>query len=358
MRVVVAVLTLACVASACGGSGREHPRVWVLLGDAERDRGSRLLRSDDGGASWSEPLPLPAGIELTAIAFRTRDRGFGVTRRGEVLATSNGGGSWMTVLPPVLVNDGDAVTTIAVSPAGHVVAGGQIALDPAFFPRPLAIISDDDGQTWTTLAMQAGIGPVRRVCSTTEGDVLVAFARPVRGSDVYELAVSRPEDRALTATSVPATEPEPRRGSAIGCVGEGQFWTAGFLQRSETSPSYSSVWTSPDAALTWDNRGASLPEDAKLLDVTFSDPEHGWLASGSSLYRTTDGGVTWTPKNMPVAGLYDEVRIAAASSADVMLIMRASGEPIGLISADAGRTWRILSLPRSSRGIVAWSFQR
>jgi hypothetical protein len=261
----------------CGGAGTEqseHPRAWVLLADVERDRGSRLLRSDDGGASWSESLPLPSGTELAAIAFRTRDRGFGVTPRGEILATSNGGDSWTTVLPPSLVDDDDAAVAIAVSPNGHVVVGGQIALDRTFFaPYPLVMISDDDGATWATLVLETEIGSVRRVCSTNEGDVLAVFAWRVGGSSggiAHGFAVSRPGERPLSPTGVPATG--PRRAAAITCIGERQFWTAGYLQTYPSSPSHSSVWTSRDAALTWEDRGASVPEEARVVDMTFSDP--------------------------------------------------------------------------------------
>jgi hypothetical protein len=66
----------------------------------------------------------------------------------------------------------------------------------------------------------------------------------------------------------------------------------------------------------------------------------------------------WTPIPLPVAGLYDEARIAATSPSDVTLIMRRSGEPMSFTSADAGRTWRSFPIPESSYGVLDWSVRR
>jgi hypothetical protein len=363
-RIRAAVFAVfVCATSSCGGGsdGIEPPRALVLL--ADEDGGSRLLRSDNGGASWSEPLPLPPEAALSAVAFRTRERGFGVTPRGEVLATSNGGDSWTSVLPPSLDdNFDDGTGAIAVSQKGYVVVGGQVAVSdsPFYPPSPFVIVSDDDGATWATRSLAAEIGFALSVCATDDGSMLTAFSRWIGGASgrlVHRFAVLRPGGDAFSVTRVPGIG---FWSAASACIGERQFWIAGFDQRNISAPSLSTVWTSADAGLTWEDRSASIPEDAHLLDVSFSDPQHGWLSSASALYRTADGGGTWTPIPLPVESLqYDRTRILTTSPSDVaVLVLRNRDDAVLSTSADAGLTWRSFSIPESSGGVLSWSVRR
>ncbi len=56
-----------------------------------------VLTSDDGGRSWAQAA-VPVSVDLTAIQFTTRERGWAVGHGGVVLATRDGGRSWVKKL--------------------------------------------------------------------------------------------------------------------------------------------------------------------------------------------------------------------------------------------------------------------
>lgn len=56
-----------------------------------------VLTSDDGGRSWAQAA-VPVSVDLTAVQFPTRERGWAVGHGGVVLATRDGGRSWVKQL--------------------------------------------------------------------------------------------------------------------------------------------------------------------------------------------------------------------------------------------------------------------
>lgn len=66
-------------------------RGWLLLADA--GGAARLLRSSDGGRSWTAPQALP-GSRLVDLAFGDASAGWAVGDGGQVWATRDGGLSW------------------------------------------------------------------------------------------------------------------------------------------------------------------------------------------------------------------------------------------------------------------------
>jgi len=66
-------------------------RGWLLLADAGGT--SRLLRTSDGGRSWTAPQVLP-GNRLVDLAFGDARAGWAVGDAGQVWATRDGGLSW------------------------------------------------------------------------------------------------------------------------------------------------------------------------------------------------------------------------------------------------------------------------
>lgn len=96
----------------------------VLLGAAET--GSRLvavgergivLLSDDGGALWRQ-VPSPVSVTLTAVRFADEKHGYAVGHGATVLATSDGGETWVRRL------DGRQAAQLALAAAQ---AGGDAA---------------------------------------------------------------------------------------------------------------------------------------------------------------------------------------------------------------------------------------
>ena len=66
-------------------------RGWLLLADA--GGAARLLRTSDGGRSWTAPQPMPGG-RLVDLAFGDALHGWAVGDGGAIWATRDGGLSW------------------------------------------------------------------------------------------------------------------------------------------------------------------------------------------------------------------------------------------------------------------------
>ena len=124
---------------------------WIAAGNA---RPARVLRTDDGGRSWtSTAVPLDAGeaAGATSVAFRTAERG--VALGGDlgapdvvgrtVARTADGGRSWTAGGP--LPFPGAAYGAAYVPGTGALVAVGPGG----------AALSRDDGATWALVSGDA-----------------------------------------------------------------------------------------------------------------------------------------------------------------------------------------------------------
>jgi photosystem II stability/assembly factor-like uncharacterized protein len=107
----------------------------VVLAGTEADG---LLRSSDGGRTWTVATELPEAA-VTALAWSRRTAGLVVAATGDgVVCSADGGGSWRIVadLAPVLA------LTFAAGPDGEVLLAGQ--------PDQGIVRSRDGGRTWAT----------------------------------------------------------------------------------------------------------------------------------------------------------------------------------------------------------------
>lgn len=90
-----------------------------------------------------------------------------------------------------------------------------------------------------------------------------------------------------------------------------------------------------------------LPRSAGLLGATFGDPAHGWLltgggGSGSRLWRSDDGGRTWTlAMRVPDHTSVGAMRLAAGGTGYLatLSLPQGSGENGLWLTADGGRTF-------------------
>jgi len=101
------------------------------------DRGHVLVSADQGD-TWEQIL-VPTRAMLTAVAFPTATDGWAVGHDGVILATTDGGKTW---IPRQASEDELHFYRISASPSGRLYLAGESGT---------VLASDDAGQTWATL---------------------------------------------------------------------------------------------------------------------------------------------------------------------------------------------------------------
>jgi photosystem II stability/assembly factor-like uncharacterized protein len=101
------------------------------------------------------------------------------------------------------------------------------------------------------------------------------------------------------------------------------------------------IYRSDDYGQTWDYQDAV--EDGRAL--TFISADEGWVAADFALYRTLDGGATWTV--VPAVGIP-----AGTFFLDVEFVDSQHG---WVVTTPDGDTWEPLELYRTTDGGASWT---
>lgn len=227
----------------------------------------RVFVSTDGGNSWRRTarhgLPEnPFGLSGLGVAFRDADHGVVVGIGGSIATTTDGGATWTrrfsnTVATLLKVEFLDAQTLIAA----EVPSQGETAV----------VRSTDGGVTWQRLTL--GTSAFARALDITDGIIRLLLSSGILvisndGGDTWSTVDTRINHYDIDFL-------DAVNGVAVGGNGQVQLTTNGGQQ--------------------WTNAGA-LP-DAPLLQAVcmVSETEIYVGAVKGKIYRTTDGGSTWTP---------------------------------------------------------------
>jgi photosystem II stability/assembly factor-like uncharacterized protein len=86
----------------------------------------------------------------------------------------------------------------------------------------------------------------------------------------------------------------------------------------------------------------SVPTEAKLLDIAFNDPQHGFLVgSNATLLETQDGGSTWKPVELQLEDQRYRFNTVSFSGKEGWI----AGEPSLLLhTVDGGQSWSRIPL--------------
>ncbi|HEV3468230.1 MAG TPA: YCF48-related protein [Pyrinomonadaceae bacterium] len=209
-----------------------------------------LMRTTDGGRTWSrvEPDAFGAETRLVGVRFAGRERGWVFGELGALYATADGGRTWVRqVVPTRRLLLGAAFLD---AQHGWVVGAGATLLR-----------TTDGGRTWH------------------EGRVAGQLAQYARRSRANRLGrgdgtARRPAAAAGQAPRVNAVAfADGLRGWAVG---------AGGL-----------VLATSDGGRTWQPQESGVETD--LHDVKFLDGREGWAVGGEGIIlHTADGGATWS----------------------------------------------------------------
>jgi photosystem II stability/assembly factor-like uncharacterized protein len=228
--------------------------VWAIERMPGRPAGEsvRLLRWTDAGHTWT-PAPSQPALRGDAILAHAGALDAWVLAAwdavghapGQLSATHDGGKTWQARPNPCA----DQPRLAAVAGELWMVCAGQPDTDQRIQEKTL-YRSTDDGRQWVRVASY-DLGPPQTLADPPPGRLPMA--------NIWDLTVPAP----------------------------GQGWmilAPGWLARST------------DGGRTW-RRGdlpyADLAPGFGLGPLVFVDPQHGWVAGRSGLFRTTDGGAHW-----------------------------------------------------------------
>jgi photosystem II stability/assembly factor-like uncharacterized protein len=152
-----------------------------------------ILMADNGGQFWRRvpadrlPPALPGegafAASGTNIAMYGSDRIWIGTTASRVLRSSDGGRSWTVVQTPVATCDATGIFSIAFRDAQHgVVVGGNYRLEQQAVDN--VAITSDGGATWTLA--QKGLSGFRSVVAFLPGDERSLVAIGPSGTDVSD----------------------------------------------------------------------------------------------------------------------------------------------------------------------------
>jgi len=270
---------------------------WVVIGNADGTSGT-LYHTTDGGSTWATAAVPFAGATLqfldasNGIALAPLGAGAG-SEAVALFQSSDGGSTWTQVF----INDPTAAGSSDSLPLSGTKSGaafldsnhGWVSGAEPMSDFVYLYASADGGHTWAhqDLAMPSGFSGATtnadppRFFSASDGVLPVALVSNTVGIVFY---LSHDGGASWTPTQ-PVT---PTGHYSIISLTDFFVWDGG-----------SALFVSHDSGQTWSSISPNINIQDSLAAFQLVDPMNGWAltidaSNHSSLYRTADGGHTWT----------------------------------------------------------------
>jgi photosystem II stability/assembly factor-like uncharacterized protein len=349
--------TVAATVSPIPTSTPLGARAWAI------DR-HQVVRSDDGGLTWSPPLLTIADATLQGVAFVDRDTGWvvGGSEFGfgtALLHTLDGGATWTSQLENVTgVAAEFGFFDIASTNGQHAVAVGAAQQGVAIYaPPPLIVVTDDAGAHWHAVEIHPirRNGTLRSLCLTNSG-AGIAVGYTISGGIVVTTT-----DGGATWTDISDTTgfagSDTTLITSTACAAPAQFWISGVNIGFVGAGAHSDLLYSPDGGTTWSERtpgiGNVTGSTFQLLPLAFTENGVGWTIPGPPppfdsegispfILHTVDAGEHWNEQAIPqdfhgalnaLAFVDDQQGVAVGAGA--------------LVTVDGGRAWQPASFASS-----------
>ncbi len=263
---------------------------WLVDGNGY----TQVLATTDGGATWRQVFPA-VSASVQGVSFVGADHGFGLGSPGDpnaVLATTDGGVSWAAIgRIPASGNrnpDYGQPGLVFTSPSdGWALRANRLwdTVDGGRTWKPVALPGFLSSDSLTNLAMAGRYGAV----GSFSNDVCWWS---VDGGRTWNRAQRESFGQALEDFNISVHAEAEAAGFGTALQGEGAGngveWIVFNYQRWAVSTDNGRDWTVHDAP-------GQVTSSGGIGTLTFADPSHGWIETGSgSLFRTTDGGRDWT----------------------------------------------------------------
>ena len=261
-------------------------------GDFYRNLGVGMLRSADGGATWSVLATTPfTGLGFHRIIVDPQDgnRIFAATTGG-LFRTTNGGASWMTARSSLTWDVSIRTPVAGSTPEG---AGLFAACSNGLFR------STNGGSTWSSVSLPGSSGGFTRLAvrqAPSNAGVVFTFGALNTGGAVLW---RRPSfSGSFSAVNLPAD------------LATKQAWYDWFLAVAPNNPDVVYLGAinvhkgvrGANGVFTWTNisarnGGPSIHPDQHAMAFDASDPNVIYVGNDGGIYRSPDAGDSWTPLN-------------------------------------------------------------
>ena len=354
-------------------SGMVSPSVGWSVGPA-----GHVFRTADGGHTWKDVTPAGYASSFVALFALDAQRAWITGDAGStgtvVFRTSDAGASWQrgTAFAAAGMHARGATSLFFFDSEHGWLMGNSVnpvLAAPDRVEFQFLYRTTDGGSHWQRIADTRASGPAcpwsRFAFSSRTTGWLTTYCGPSGGRP--ELLLSHDGGSTWEAQTLPLT-------AGVGSYLQApRFFDAsrGFLT-ADTDGSGSALFATSDGGLTWTTR--VLP-GALLIAGDFVDPEHGWVIAGPAelarndpsanglplpLYQTSDGGLTWqriannltlvTPGG-PIQDLYFVSRQSGFAIASGSLPYT-SGPVTLFATTDGGASWIKVGQIPSQAGCV------
>lgn len=303
-----------------------------------------IVKSTDGGASWSTVYQSFGGQQVSDVLFLDSNTGYAVgstgigSKVGAVLKTTDGGDTWVDQAAslPAIATDAYYYSMSASSNYIYVV-----------------------GANYNVIKLNTGTGVWSDVSNTT-ANVWMSDVHAINDSIVVSVGNHMGGDSIFRTTnggsswSSPATDPteyfsvvlfKDINGTAITVSGTdgqrvyktsdaGATWvldpTTAFYTDSVygiSSPTANDIfvcgksgsimdgrfWKSTNNGTSWQSLSSNLPVDVSMCNcTTFKDANYGWVGTGDGrVLYTPDAGNSWTSFTTPISGQTSSIYLKA-----------------------------------------------
>jgi photosystem II stability/assembly factor-like uncharacterized protein len=348
------LIVLLLVALAALGVGLAQ-----ALGSGAHPSGS--ARTTERAASPSAVTwlnPLPQGVSLSAVDFIDQNTGWTVGDGGTIMRTDDGGTTWTQQSSGV----GGSVTSIDFTDAKNGWATGYDSyggLDSSY-SRSYLLHTTDGGATWQKVDVAQGLyGGIGHI-TFTDAEHGVALCRLTIGLPTGAVAnvaanVLRTADGGAT-WSRQIVEPGAERLTVLSCMAfadGSRGWIGGQDFTVSALPGVQDralLYRTADGGATWSR--VNVPSGMIALEsITCSGVDDVWvtgLSVGNALYHSADGGQSWNPVTIPRDFLATAASFASRTSGWVAGSIKQDAwglQACILHTADGGATWTTATVP-------------
>lgn len=283
---------------------------------------SRILKSYDGGTTWSEPGIGPY-MAYSSVIDRVDPEIVYIGGYDHIYKTTNGGASWISYTFP-----GNNVFDIVVHPnnpsvvyaVGQLLNGNQYAM--TFFK------STDGGVNWTSTPLNSFYGHAYCIIIDPANSNTIYVGGYFHNINYYP-ACYKSTDGGDTFIDL-----------SSGFSGDAYYIYS--LAIHPTNPSiiyagtFNGIYRSTDTGLSWSLTSPSFYGRIFTLATTQASPYSVYAGSDSCVYRSSDEGVSWDSSDTGLVGdSYTQI-IAPESESTVVYAVNAIGF---FKTSDCGAYW-------------------